>query len=234
MKFVIIGVGQFGRALALYLTKNGFEVTVIDQKESIISELKDQVADAIEGDATDIRLLKKLDLEDDTHVIIAVGEDFERNLLIAAQLKEQGVKHLYARSVNELQGRILKLIGATELFRVEDVAAKMFAARFIYEGLLRQRKIDSTHSLADVQLPTEWIGKTLIEVELRSRYHLNLLTIRRGTATESSTDDDVLVQMEQPVMDTPEPTMQFQEGDVLILFGKDSDLEKFVEHFDLK
>lgn len=233
MKFIIIGLGQFGRALAIYLTHNGFEVTVIDEKESLISEIKDHVDAAIVGDASDIRLLRKLDLGDDTCVIIAVGENFERNLLIAAQLKELGVKQLYARSINELQGRVLKLIGVSELFRVEDVAAKQLASRFINEGLMRQRKIDNTHSLADVRLPAAWVGKTLIEVELRSRYHLNLLTVRRGAAMETSTDDDVLVQMEQPVMDTPAPTMEFQEGDVLILFGKNTDLQKFVEHFDL-
>lgn len=233
MKFVIIGMGQFGRALALYLTQNGFEVTIIDENEAAVSAMKDSVTSAIVGDATDIRLLQQLDLGDDTCVIIAVGESFQRNLLIAAQLKEIGVKHLYARSVNELQGRVLKLIGVSELFRVEDVAAKQLAARFINEGLMRMRKIDATHSLADVCLPAAWIGKSLKDVELRSRYHLNLLTLRRGTASETSSADDVLVQMEQPVIDTPEPSMLFQEGDVLVLFGKDSDLQKFVDHFDL-
>ena len=149
MKFVIIGIGQFGRALALNLTQNGFEVTIIDERESVVTELKDSVACAIVGDATDVRLLKQLDLGDDTCVIIAVGESFERSLLIAAQMKEiGGVKHLYARSVNDLQGKVLKLIGVSELFRVEDVAAKQLATRFVNEGLMRLRKIDPTHSLA--------------------------------------------------------------------------------------
>ena len=66
MKFVIIGIGQFGRALALYLTQSGFEVTIIDERESVITELKDSVAYAIVGDATDPRLLKQLDLGEDT------------------------------------------------------------------------------------------------------------------------------------------------------------------------
>lgn len=233
MKFIIIGLGQFGRALAIYLTSNGFEVTVIDEKESLISEIKDLVDAAIVGDASDIRLLRKLDLGDDTCVIIAVGENFERNLLIAAQLKELGVKKLYARSVNELQGRVLKLIGVTELFRVEDVAAKQLAASFINEGLMKSRKIDATHSLADVRLPDSWVGKSLMEVELRNRYHLNLLTLRRGTATESDSNDDVLDRKEQPVIGTPDPSAPFQEGDVLVLFGKDADLQKFAENFDL-
>ena len=234
MKFVIIGIGQFGRALALYLTQSGFEVTIIDGRESVITELKDSVAYAIVGDATDPRLLKQLDLGEDTCVIIAVGESFERSLLIAAQIKEiGGVKHLYARSVNEMQGRVLKLIGVSELFRVEDVAAKQLATRFINEGLMRLRKIDTTHSLAEVNLPEAWVGKSLMEVELRSRYHLNLLTVRRGKPTETAETDDVILQPEQPVIDTPEPSMKFQQGDVLVLFGKDSDLQNFVDYFAL-
>lgn len=234
MKFVIIGMGQFGRALALYLTESGYEVTILDEKKAVVEELKNRVAYAFEGDATDIRVLSKLDLVgDDTYVIVAVGEGFERGILIAAQLQEMGVKHLYARSVNELHGKVLKLIGITELFRVEDVAARQLASRFLHEGLMRQRKIDSVHSLADVRLPEDWVGKTLLEVDLRKKYRLNLLTVRRGAAREPSPDDDVLAQPEQPVIDSPEPTMGFQKGDVLVLFGKDADLQRFAEHFGL-
>ena len=234
MKFIIIGLGQFGRALALNLAKHDFEVTVIDEKEALVSELKDRVSCAYVGDASDSRLLRKLDLGEDTCVIIAVGENFERNLLISAQLIELGVKKIYARSVNELQGRVLEKIGVSNLFRVEDVAAKQLALRFINEGLMRMRKIDASHSLADVRLPASWVGKTLMEVGLREKYRLNMLTLRRGAAMETSADDDVLVQLEQPVIDdTPRPDMQFQEGDVLVLYGKDTDLERFVDIFEL-
>lgn len=233
MKFVIIGLGQFGRALALHLSDSGFEVTILDQKESVVEEIKNYVADAHIGDATDIRVLRRLDLVgDDTYVIVAVGECFERNILITAQLKELGVKHLYARSVNELHGKVLKLIGISDLFRVEDVAAKQLADRFINEGLMRLRRIDATHSLADVRLPDDWIGKTLQEVNMRKQYRLNLLTVRRGKMSES-TADDVLAQPEQPVIDTPGPDMQFQKDDVLVIFGKDDDLSGFVKKFDL-
>lgn len=233
MKFVIIGAGQFGRALALYLTQSGYEVTIIDAKESVVAEIKDSVAYAMIGDATDMRVLRQLDLEgDDTYVIVAVGEVFERSILITAQLRQMGVKNLYVRSVNEMHANVLKLIGITELFRVEDVAAKQLASHFVNEGLMRSRRIDATHSLADVQLPPAWIGATLMEVDLRKRYKLNLLTVRRGKAHEYS-GEDVLAQPEQPVIDTPEPSMKFQEGDVLVLFGKDSDLQNFVDYFGL-
>ncbi|MBR3926851.1 MAG: TrkA family potassium uptake protein [Akkermansia sp.] len=233
MKFVIIGLGQFGKALALYLSDSGYEVTVLDMKESVVEEIKNHVADAHIGDATDMRVLRRMDLVgEETYVIVAVGECFERNILITAQLKELGVKHLYARSVNELHGKVLKLIGISDLFRVEDVAARQLADRFINEGLMRLRRIDTTHSLADVRLPEEWIGKTLQEVNMRKQYRINLLTVRRGKLIETSSDD-VLSQPEQPVIDTPEPSMKFQKDDVLVIFGKDDDLTAFVKKFDL-
>ena len=233
MKFVIIGLGQFGKALAMYLSDSGYEVTALDQKESVVEEIRNHVADAQIGDATDMRALRRLDLVgEDTYVIVAVGECFERSILITAQLKELGVKNLYVRSVNELHGKVLKHIGVSDLFRVEDVAAKQLASRFVNEGLMRLRKIDATHSLADVRLPEEWVGKTLMEVNMRKQHRINLLTVRRGKLSETS-NDDVLLAPEQPVIDTPEPGMQFQEGDVLVIFGKDDDLTAFVKKFDL-
>lgn len=233
MKFVIIGIGQFGRALALQLSDLGYEVTILDEKEAIITELKDSVSYALVGDATDIRVLRQLELVgEDTYVIVAVGEQFERNLLITAQLREMGVKNLLSRSFNDLHAKVLKLLGVEDVFRVENVAAHQLAARFANEGLMRLRHIDATHSLADVQLPEDWVGKCLKDVGLRSDYRLNLLTVRRGAAKESATED-VFAQPEQPVIDSPEPTMEFLKDDVLVLFGKDSDLKRFVAEFNL-
>lgn len=233
LKFVIIGIGQFGRALALQLSKLDFEVTILDEKESVISELKDEVSYAIIGDATDIRVLRQAEpVGDDTYVIVSVGTQFERNLLIAAQLREMGVKNLFSRSVSELHKKVLKSLGVQEVFCVEDVAAYQLASRFKNEGLMRTRRIDATHSLADVHLPPEWVGRRLCDVGLRSEYKLNLLTVRRGMAKDRS-EEDVFAQPEQPVMDTPEATMEFQRGDVLVLFGRDDALKNFVENFNL-
>lgn len=235
MKFIIIGLGQFGRSLAIYLTNSGYEVTVLDIQESAVDEIKNSVADARVGDATDVRVLSRLDLnDDDTHVIVATGENFlERSIIITAQLKELGVKHIYARAVNDLQAKVLRLIGVEDLFRVEDVAARQLTDRFINEGLMRLRKIDATHSLAEVKLPEEWEGKTLIGVNMRKLHKINLLTIRRGAPTEANEGSDVLSKPESPVIDSPDPSLEFKKGDVLVIFGKDDDLKDFVKKFDL-
>ena len=234
MKFVIIGMGQFGRSLATYLSDQGYEVTVLDIRESNVTALKDQVAYALVGDATDMRVLRQLDLTgDDTCVIVTVGEQYERNILITAQLKEMGVKNLYVRSVNDLQARILKLLGIGDVFRVEEVAAKQLASRLVNDGLMWMRRIDATHSLAEVKLPADWVGKKLMEVGLRQQYRLNLLTVRRGQPQEMADSDNVLAEPESPVIDTPDGSLEFLESDILVLFGKDADLKNFVEKFDL-
>ncbi len=230
MRFVIIGMGQFGRALALQLTQNGYEVTVLDEQENVINELKDQVAYALKGDAMDERVLRQMDLVgQDINVVVAIGEGFERSILITAQLKELGVKNLYVRSANHLHSNVLKLIGVKDLFRVEDVAAKQLVSHFQNEGLMRLRKIDRNHALAEVNLPAAWVGKSLLDVKLRINYQLNLLTLRRGTSLELAPDDDVLATPEQPVIDTPPPDLIFERGDVLVLFGKDEALSRFVD-----
>lgn len=235
MKFIIIGLGQFGKALALYLTNSGYEVTAIDIHEAAVDEIKNNVADARVGDATDVRVLSRLDLkDDDTHVIVATGENAkERSIIITAQLKELGAKHVYARAVNDLQAKVLRLIGVQDLFRVEDVAARQLTDKFINEGLMRLRKIDATHSLAEVRLPTEWEGKTLMGVNMRKEHKINLLTIRRGTPAPAAEHEDVLNEPEQPVIDSPDPSLEFRPDDVLVVFGKDTDLKAFVNKFDL-
>lgn len=232
MKFLIIGAGQFGRILALDLAKRGYEVTVLDRLESLIAEIQDDVTRALIGDATDRRVLEGLDLlDDDMRVILAVGEAFERSILIAASLIEMGVKHIYARYVTELQGKILEKIGVRNLFRVERVAAEQMAAILIHEGLIQLHKIDAQHDLGFVKIPEPWVGKRLCDVELRSKFHLNLVTVRRG-APEEASDEDVLDTSVRPVIGTPEPTMEFLKGDVLVLFGKEEDLKRFADYYN--
>ncbi len=233
-KFVIIGIGQFGKALALLLRKHGCEVTAIDKRKDAIDGIKDRVSVAKIGDATNDALLDSLDLDENTHIIVAVGESLESALLIAAHLKikkKVDVRNIHVRTVNMLQNEMLKLMGITDLFFVEEEAARRLAPRFMNQDFISLTSIDSTHSLAEVRLPETLVGKTLMESELRSKYHLNLITVRRGLVPSHVTSDEDTVQPEQPVIGTPEPSMVFQQGDILVLFGKESHMREFLEKF---
>ncbi|MCC8020846.1 MAG: TrkA family potassium uptake protein [Akkermansia sp.] len=230
MKYVIIGMGQFGRALALNLAHAGREVTILDEKRSIVNEMKDDVTYALSGDASDPRTLQQLDLlGDDLRVIVAIGENFERSILITAQLKELGVRHIFARAVNPIHSRLLQMIGVEGQIRAEEMAAEMLAARFVNESLMHFRKIDRSHALAEVHLPNEWVGKMLRDVCLRTRFRLNLLTVRRGVPEMQSAD--VLATPDEPVIDFPTPELVFENDDVLVLFGQEKDLVHFAERF---
>lgn len=241
MKFIIIGLGQFGRALALKLAEDGREVIVIDSSEEITSELKDKVSLAMIADAKDPRFLSQLDLTGEVTVFVTIGENFEASMLVTAQLQELGVKHIYCRAISKTHIRILRLMGVEGIIQPENMAATQLAMKFDNESFLRRVAIDATHALAEIRLPDAWAGQTLAEVRLRARYRLNLLTIRRGLPNAEDVNGDNIMNMgldpletpATPVIDFPEPGMIFEKGDLLILFGTEKDLSTFAEEFEV-
>lgn len=233
MKFIIIGMGQFGRALAIALSRRGYEITAIDNNEETIAQVKDYVTYSIVGDASNPRMLKKLDLSgEDLRVIVAIGESFERSILITAYLKKMGVKHIYARAVNAIHENLLSLLEVDGLIHAEDMAAEQLAHRFDNMAFLRHTFIDESHAVAEIKLPEEWVGKKLMSIQLRETFRLNLLTVRRGESKQA-TDKDVFALPDAPVIDFPSPHFIFEKGDLLILFGQEKDLATFANEFDL-
>lgn len=239
MKFIVIGLGQFGKALALRLADDGHEVTVIDSSEELVSEIKDHVSYAMIADAKDIRVLRQLDIDDKVTVFVTIGENFEASMLVTALLQDLGVKHIYCRVINKVHARLLKLMKVDGAIQPELMAAQELALKFDNQSFLRRVSIDATHALAEIKLPDTWAGQTLAEVMLRARYRLNLLTVRRGDSNENNADNDdpsdidPLAVSKVPVIDFPEPNMVFEKGDKLVLFGTDKDLEIFVEDFQI-
>lgn len=236
MRFIVIGLGQFGKALAISLASEGHEVTVIDSSEECVTEIKDQVSYALIGDAKDPRMIQELDIDDNTTIFVAIGENFEASMLITAMLQERGATHLYVRVINKVHARLLKLMGVEGVIQPETIAASQLARKFDNQSFLRHVEIDATHALAEIKLPDSWAGQTLMDVMLRARYRLNLLTVRRGpsvTTEEADSASDPLALPETPVIDFPEPTFVFQKGDLLILFGTEKDLNTFVEDFQI-
>lgn len=235
MKFIVIGLGQFGKALAINLAQDGHEVTVIDVLEENVTEIKDKVAYAKIGDAKDRRLLRELDLSEDVTVFVAIGENFESSMLVTGMLQERGVKHLYVRVINKIHARLLKVMGVEGIIQPESIAASQLSKKFDNQSFLRHVEIDATHSLAEIKLPNTWAGQKLSEVMLRARYKLNLLTVRRGNPIkeEEESTHDPLAPSTVPVIDFPEPSFVFEQGDLLILFGTQKALNTFVEDFKI-
>jgi trk system potassium uptake protein len=221
MNFCILGLGAFGTSIAKELALAGHQVLAVDNDESHVDVVKDVVTLAVQGDATDRGLLLELGVEKYDAAIVAVGENFEASLMMTAHLKQIGVKNVFTRVFHEVQEQLLDLMQVTGKVRVEALAAESFARCLSNASFLRHFVVDRTHAVVELICPSALVGKSLLESEMRTRYQVNLVTVRR--MREGKADAG-----EPPVIDgLPGPDFVFQEGDRLVVYGLERDICKF-------
>jgi len=222
-KFCVIGLGYFGLNLALSLSEHGAEVLAVDISLDRVDLLKDRVTHAVAMDTTDEKALKSLGLKDMDAVIVAIGENFESSLTTTALLQEIGVKKIYNRITSSIHERLLKLMNIEELLVPEAEAAENLTKRLMIPGLLDSLSIANEFGIFEIKTPKLFIGQKLIDIKLREKYSLNLITIKR-----SQHESGLLSLGERKkvlVIGIPKPDSIIMEDDILVLFGK----EKYVK-----
>ena len=224
-KIAVIGMGQFGMAIAKSLTKKGAEVMAIDRSEHIIEEMGDRVALAVAMDATDKRTLLSQGILDFDAVVVAIGEDFEQLLLCTTLLMDIGVKRIMARARGKNQRVILEKIGVKEILSPEDEVGINVAERLINPSIVSYLDLPDEFCIMEVAAPPDVIGRSLIDIALRRRYHLNLITMKRSVEVER---DGEMVR-EQHIYGIPKGDSLIRENDSLVLFGKRVHVERFIE-----
>ena len=188
LHFAVIGIGAFGSALANKLSEEGAYVIAVDSSMDRLNEVKSVVSDAICFDATDPELLESHGICDVDVAVIAMGESFEPVVLIAMQLLNAGVKEVYGRASTKTQVQILKQIGITDVIHPERQVAERMGVMLVRSGLSDIFDLGEGLALFEVEAPKEMIGYTLADLELRSRYELNLITIKRYIEDVDSDD----------------------------------------------
>ncbi|WP_291857997.1 TrkA family potassium uptake protein [Marinilabilia sp.] len=224
-KIAVIGMGQFGMAIAKSLTKKGAEVLVIDRNEHIIEEMGNRVALAVAMDATDKKTLLSQGILDFDAVVVAIGEDFEQLLLCTTLLMDIGVKRIMARARGKNQRVILEKIGVEEILSPEDEVGINVAERLMNPSIVSYLDLPDEFCIMEVAAPPDVIGRSLIDIDLRRRYHLNLITMKRGVDVEKNGE----IVWEQHIYGIPKGESLIRENDSLILFGKRSHVERFIE-----
>lgn len=219
MKFAVIGLGQFGIQLALELAGLDHEVLAIDRSEKLIDEVKNSVDFAVIADASDPKALRQLDLDHLDAVIVAVGDDFASSLLITAHLQELGVQRILCRVLNSTHERILRLMGVTEFIQPEMLAARQQAKRLGIRGATRHFGLTDEHAIVELEAPAFLHGQTLAQADLRQRFAVNLVTVRRGPGPDESR-----------VLGVPTPDLRFEPGDALVVFGHEAAIKAFSQH----
>ncbi|MCF7803582.1 MAG: TrkA family potassium uptake protein [Candidatus Marinimicrobia bacterium] len=227
-KFVVIGLGVFGRQVALTLAQEGAEVIAVDSDMERVEELHDYISYSVKLDSTDPSALRSLGLQDMDAAIVAIGENFEANLLTAAYLKQLGVEKVITRASNPIHRKILEQIGADEIISPEDEVGKKTAHRLLRPNLVDYLELGEDYNLIRVETPKDLVGKTLGEIDFRKNYHLNIVSIHKREVTEHEDGETVKESMQNAV---PDSQTTLEEGNILVIAGKDKDIERFTGKF---
>lgn len=217
MKFCVIGLGQFGRNLALELAAEKHEVLAIDHNAALVDMIKDKVEMAVRADATRFEDLQALGIGGMDIALVAIGEDFAASLTIVAHLQKLKVKHIIARTINDVHEHILELMGVDERILPELMAARQFAKRLGINRATRHFALGESFSIVELAAPKSIVGKTLVEAKLRDKYRLNLITTR----SKDKEGDMVITGVPDP------QNYRFADTDHLIVFGLEDDIKKF-------
>ncbi|MDC7287298.1 TrkA family potassium uptake protein [Blautia schinkii] len=208
--FAVIGLGQFGTALATTLAESNYDVLVIDDKEENIQEIAEKVTYAVKADVREPGILQSLGVQNVDVAIVAVSENIEASITATMQAKELGVPFVMAKATNGLHGRILNKIGADEVIYPEQSMGLRVAKNLMSSGFLDIFELSSEFSMAEFLIPDEWVGKTLSELGIREKFHINVIGVKQG--------DDVDV--------NPRPNVSLPSDCTVIAIGKNRDLNK--------
>lgn len=181
-QFLVAGLGLFGTSVALTLQQMGYEVYALDSEEGLVQNLSTQLNYVVCGDASDRKTLQSLPLEDIDVAVVAIG-NVERNMMCTMLLKELGVKQVVAKAINNLHGAMLNKIGADKVVYAERDMGERVAHNLISAGVMDYIELSSEISVMSLPIPTEYVGKNLIEADLRRRYDVNVVAIKREGRT---------------------------------------------------
>ncbi len=219
-KFAVIGLGRFGRKLAVALTMSEAEVIAIDQNRDIIDEIRDEVTHAVRIDSTDEDALRAQGINKVDVAIVGIGQggrSFESSILTVVNLKTLGVPLVYARAESTTQGQVLEKIGATEVIYPEIESAQKWAYRLIAPQITEKIDFAPGYSIASVIATASFHEKTVLDLQLRQKYRINLVSIKRG---------EKAVREKGEIINVPLPDTVIYQGDTLMVAGSDVDLAK--------
>jgi trk system potassium uptake protein len=214
MKVAVIGLGLFGRSLAVALAREGVEVIAVDRDPAAVDDVKDEVALAVCMDSTEERELRAQGIDEVDALVACIGQDFESNQLVVIMAKKLGIRRVISRTSTATHARILSLIGADEVVQPEVEAAEEVARRLRQPSLRTFFQVIEGFSVVELEAPKDFVGKTLADINLRKHFRVNLIAIKKPQ-----------MEGEKPVINpVPMGSDTIAVKDILVLAGDDYDL----------
>lgn len=227
MKFMIVGLGNFGASLGEKLTSQGNEVIGIDISMSKVDMFKEKITHTICLDALDEIAVSGLPLKETDITIIAIGEDQGANVMATALFKNLKANQLISRAINPLHEKVLKAIGVDVIVHPEEETAERWAKKLCFKNVINSFELSDYFSIIEVTVPGHISGKTIQEAEIRSKFNILALTIRKKTPVKSSLGKN---QIENKVQGIVSADTLLEKGDIIVLFGSNKDLKKFTNY----
>lgn len=226
MKFIIIGLGHFGSALAEKLTHFGHQVVAVDSNMRLVELVKDKVTHAVCLNSTDPLAIKNLPLENADAAVVCIGSNEGENLMTTALLKNMNVKRIISRSVNRLHENILEAMGITEIVRPEYETADRWAMRLSTTAYLDLFEIAKNHNIAELRVPRKLIGKSVEEIGFNQKYRVIVLTKlkQENVMNELGVPTTILKAGE---IVTAESILN--QNDIIVVYGHRNDIQRMID-----
>ena len=208
--FLILGLGRFGASMARTLCSLGHDVLAIDNEEEHVNNIADDVTRAIRADASDEKVLANIGVRNFDCVIISMGNDIRVSALSTLQCKELGAKHVISKASDELHAKLLRKVGADQVVMPEQDFSKRLAKQLVSKNVIDFLELSEQYSIREMHIPTAWVGKSILAIDVRKKYSVSIIALRRGEHIKLTLD----------------PTMIFESGDLLIVVGDNRDLAK--------
>lgn len=190
---LLIGVGRFGKHIALQLNQLGHQVMAVDIVEERINDILPFVTNAQIGDSTNVDFLNSLGVRNFDVCIVTIGSDFQSSLETTSSLKELGAGLVVSRAERDVHAKFLLRNGADEVLYPEKQLAKWAAIRYASNHILDYIELDDTHSIFEVSVPKNWIGLSIGEIDIRKKYNVNIMAIKKNGVMKMSITPDTLL-----------------------------------------
>lgn len=206
--FMVIGLGRFGSAVALKLQELGNEVMIVDANADQVQRLSDHVTYAVVADARDEEVLESLGAKNYDCAVVAIGEDLAASILITLNLKSLGVPQVICKAKDEQQRKALEKIGADRVLIPERETGIKLAQKLTSESVLDFIELSNEFGIVEIKTPTPWVGKNLRTLNVRAKYGVSVIALRKG--------EQIVVALD--------PDHELSAGDVLVLIGGNDQL----------
>lgn len=223
MKYIVIGLGNYGSSLAVELTQLGHEVVGVDIIEHNVVDVKDKIASAIKLDATELMALKMLPLHDVDAVIVAIGENFGASVEVVAMLKQEKIKSIYVRALSHVHTMVLESLNVERILTPEKDSARILAQSMEFKNVISSYKIDDNHYVIKFITPVKFEGHTVSEIGLNKNFNLNIVAVSASVGTKNVFGT---TKVKSEVIEVDLTNYKLSPGDILVVYGLYNDFQK--------